>query len=511
MQIKRYSCGSAMTRWGSVLALTLAVLITIPESRAQQPIADPDVSAHVEREILFDPAVPHDLIDVATANGVVTLTGTVDNLLAKERATHIAQTVRGVRSVVNRIKVDPDVYRPVNDLQKGVKDALLFDPATDAYELTVKTNDKGIVTLGGTVESWAERDLAETVAKSVRGVAGVNNNILVTFPVERPDTEIKSEVVRKLHWDTLVDDALINVRVAGQTVILSGTVGSAAEKDRAEWNAWVNGVKTVESSDLKVERWARDDDLRKGKYVKRSDPEIRNAVQEALRRDPRVKEFKLDVAVNEGYVTLQGVVDNLEAKNAAVRDARNTVGVTMVESLIKVRPVAKLTDAEVAKNVRDALARNVYTESYEIGVNVRNQIVRLEGAVDSYFEKAEAENVAFRTLGVKQVRNNLDVQFPHLIVDDPYVYSWSIYDYPWFDRDTVILKQKSDWQITEDIRDELFWSPFVDSDEVTVSVLDGVAILSGTLDSWGEYRAAQENAFEGGAITVINKLDVKPD
>jgi osmotically-inducible protein OsmY len=54
----------------------------------------------------------------------------------------------------------------------------------------------------------------------------------------------------------------------------------------------------------------------------------------------------------------------------------------------------------------------------------------------------------------------------------------------------------------------LFWSPFVDSDDVTVSVEAGVATLTGSVDSLGEYNAARENAFEGGAITVINKLEL---
>jgi osmotically-inducible protein OsmY len=48
----------------------------------------------------------------------------------------------------------------------------------------------------------------------------------------------------------------------------------------------------------------------------------------------------------------------------------------------------------------------------------------------------------------------------------------------------------------------------VDSDAITVIVEDGVVILKGTVDSWSEYAAAREDAYEGGALRVINDLRV---
>ena len=51
---------------------------------------------------------------------------------------------------------------------------------------------------------------------------------------------------------------------------------------------------------------------------------------------------------------------------------------------------------------------------------------------------------------------------------------------------------------------ELFWSPFVDANQVEISVDDGLVTLSGTVDSWREKRVAGENAVEGGALTIEN-------
>ena len=65
---------------------------------------------------------------------------------------------------------------------------------------------------------------------------------------------------------------------------------------------------------------------------------------------------------------------------------------------------------------------------------------------------------------------------------------------------------KSDWEIEQNIEDEFFWSPFVDGDDITVQVEDGVAHLTGTVDTWSEYEAARENALEGGAVIVDNDL-----
>jgi osmotically-inducible protein OsmY len=97
----------------------------------------------------------------------------------------------------------------------------------------------------------------------------------------------------------------------------------------------------------------------------------------------------------------------------------------------------------------------------------------------------------------------------HPLTYNPYVYDWYPYDYSWYVYDDVRVTRKGDETILKDIDSELWWSPFVDADEVNVSVDDGVATLEGTVDTWSERLSAAENAFEGGAIKVINRLEVK--
>jgi len=68
---------------------------------------------------------------------------------------------------------------------------------------------------------------------------------------------------------------------------------------------------------------------------------------------------------------------------------------------------------------------------------------------------------------------------------------------------------KTDREIEEDVESELWWSPFVDSDAITVEVNADVVTLIGTVEDWDELQAAKENACEGGATEVLSKLEIE--
>ncbi len=471
-------------------------------------VTDENVRDAVEDAIFFDKAVQLDPIDVTCVDGIVTLSGTTDNILAKKRAARLAETVKGVRSVVNRISVKPRVDRSSSALKNAVEVALLADPAADSYEITVEADSTGHVTLTGTVESWQEKQLAEKIAMGVSGVTGITNNIEVEYESDRADHEIKPEVEEALEWNALVDHQFVEVSVNDGKVKLTGTVGTAAEKRQARYAAWVAGVDEVDDSGLKVRKWARDEERRNTTYTVKPASEIKDAIRDANLHDPRVKSFNVDPNVSGSVVTLRGVVDSLRAKRAAAQNARNTVGVSRVKNRLKIRPAVAHTDEKIENDVRDALLRDPYVDRYEITVNAINGTVYLTGSVDSYFEKAQAEDAAARVKGVVEVSNALTVtETQRPMIRDPYVYDTYTYDYDWYDYEPANAV-KPDSQIRQSIEDQLWWSPFVDSDEVIVTVEDGVATLTGTVDSWSEYRSATENALEGGAIAVDNDLAV---
>lgn len=474
------------------------------------PPTDAEVRRAVSQSMVEDPGVFGYRIDASVSDGVVTLTGTVGNILAKDRAVRLAETIKGVRSVVDRIKIrTPEVTD--RELRNDVVAALASDPATDSWELDVSVND-GFVALTGSVESLAEKELATTVAKGVQGVTAVSNNVEITYDPVRPPSEIEVEIESLLRWNALVDDSLIDVEVDGTEVILSGTVGSAAERREARSTAWGAGVHSVDTSGLEVRSWARDERFRSGKYEAKPDSQIAEAIRDALVVDPRVLSFDIDVGVENAVATLEGEVDNLKAKRAATRTARHTVGVRRVENLIRVR-TDDLTDKTLSANVRDALLRDPYIERYEIDVEAHNGEVFLYGTVDSSFEKAQADDVASRVEGVVDVNNNLvvsDEQDP--LAYDPYIGDyWFPFTYSWHRQPREYNTIMTDLEIKEEIESELFWSPFVNSDDIEVTVKRGEARLTGTVDSWNEKWVARENAYEGGALFVDNRIVVNPD
>jgi osmotically-inducible protein OsmY len=443
-------------------------------------ITDGDIARAIEWQLAFDEAVASHLIDVHVRDGVATLGGSADNLLAKERAGRRAEATRGVRAVINRISVKP-ARRADKAVETEIGWALLRDPATDQHKIQVSV-ENNIATLTGTVDSWQGKQLAGEVAKGIKGVVGVNNQITVDYKAQRPDADIAADVQGRLKSDVFVDAERIGVNVTDGKVTLTGEVGSAAEKSQAFADGWVAGVRSVDTHRLEVKpRWS--DAFRKPAYVYRTDAEIRNSLRRALMYDPRVQPFDIDIEVRNGEAILTGTVNSLAAKIAAGKNARHTSGVWLVRNHLKVRPGDEFTDEQISKDIERALENDPWVDAGEISVRVFNKKAYLSGSVDSLFERNRAGEVAARVNGVAALQNNINPP--------------------------VVRQSKADWEIQRDIEEGLRWSTLIDSREVDVDVIDGVATLSGTVDDVAEWRAAAQSALEAGAKGVINHLRVR--
>lgn len=474
-------CGcTARSRILLILLLPIVLLIAFRARADMGKPSDPQITRAVETDLLRNKSVPSQWIDVKSDDGIVTLSGSVDNLLAKERAVASARSVKGVRAVIDRLKVKTE-SRPDIKIQTDVIQALAVDPATDAFEVAAEVDD-GVVTLSGKVSSWVEKELAAKVAKGIRGVVDVKNEIAARFDSERNDSEIASDIRARLRWDPRIDDDLITVEVKDGKVSLTGVAGSAAEKHFAYADAWIAGVNQVDMSRLKVEPSAREKMRRGHQCAERSSEELRLAVINALVADPRVSVFNPTVEVENFTVVLTGVVDNYKAKSAAAMDAKNTACIVRVKNFLKVRPFKILPDQTIADEVRAALERDPDVSREEVKVSVSNGLVFLSGEVDTLYDVTQAEDLASRIPGVVEVRNNLTVH--------------------------DIVNTKTDYEIKEDIEDQLWWSPFLDSDSVKVEVQDEVATLTGSVGSRWEYETAASNALEGGARKVVNRLQI---
>ncbi len=496
-----------------VLPTALAVLATALLAAADAPPdrpTDGEIALAIDGELFRDPAVRSNEVEIAVDDGIVTLTGTVEHLLARDRAARIARAVRGVRGVIDRLQVETP---PVDDLALygEVEAALFTSPPTDAYQIETEVED-GRVTLRGTVDSWAERMLAGRVVKGVAGVRELDNQLEVTEVGRRPDREIEEDVEALLRADEYVDAVLIHVRVDRGEVILSGVVGSAAERDRARERAWVHGVHAVDVVDLEVRPWAEDEQTRDRPAAGEiGDDELYRALRAALRQDPRVDAGGVQVLVDDGVVRLHGRVASLDTRRVAGRTAANTVGVWRVLNHLQVWPPSDLGDADLALAVERALARDAYVERFQLTAEARDGIVTLRGTVDSAFEKARAEDAAGRVPGVLRVVNALVIgtdRWPlrHDAYVDP---DWDADEFDWYAHPGIGYPHRSDRDLTTRIEDQLRWNAYLDPGEIVVEVEDGAARLTGIVDTAEQRAQATAEAIEGGARLVDNDLQVR--
>ena len=454
---------------------SVAVIAAVEEHK----IEDKSITQVVEAKLVLDKIVAGHLLDVETKEGIVTLSGVVNSLFDKERAVELTQMVKGVRSVIDRINVNPE-QRSDDEIRKDVKSSLFADPAADSYEIGVEVTN-GEVTLTGTVNSWAEKNLSRLVVRDIPGVNKIIDKLEVRYR-ERPDPEIEADIKGLLATDVRINDNLIEVECNEGNVSLSGVVGSFYERVRAHHKSRVAGVKSVDSNSLDIQWWMRDKTQRYGKGSDLTNQKIAEAIRLAFTQDPRIFSLNPDISVHKGVITLSGTVNNLKAKRAAEETALNTIGVRRVKNILKVRPEKLEADDVILERVEKALEQDPFVDGEKITTKVHNSRVRLYGTVESHFVRARAGMAASGAAGVIDVDNHVDIRE---------VTDWT-----------------DDEAIVEDIESEFFWSPFVDGDEVKVVVKEGVAYLTGTADSHFERRMATQNALDAGAKRVVNETTV---
>lgn len=130
-------------------------------------------------EILREPAGDSSgSIDVAVADGVVTLTGRVISLSHKRLAGVLAWWARGCRDVVNELKVVPQEEDNDDEITDALRLVLETDPSVHADQIGIRCQGR-VVTLEGIVASEAERTRAEADAWCLFAVDNVINRIEV--------------------------------------------------------------------------------------------------------------------------------------------------------------------------------------------------------------------------------------------------------------------------------------------------------------------------------------------
>ena len=89
-------------------ALLLSLIFTMAMVAADdKAVSDNVLYDQVRMKLVSDLTVKGGSLGVVVEQGVVTMTGKVKTEKAKEKATKLAKGVKGVKSVVNKLVVDP--------------------------------------------------------------------------------------------------------------------------------------------------------------------------------------------------------------------------------------------------------------------------------------------------------------------------------------------------------------------------------------------------------------------
>ena len=209
--------------------------------------SDVELRQAVLNELEWDPRIKSSRVAVRIEDGIATLSGVVDSNSEKEAALYAASRVFGVRGVAEEIRVRLPDYdeRTDADIARSAANAIAWNAAVppDCVKVVV---ENAWVTLEGEVNWQHEKDAAEGSIRSLRGIVGISNDIVVRPIVEGRD--VKSGIEDAFERHAQIDAKRISVDAKGTRIILRGKVSSCLERREAEQVAWsAPGVTSVEN------------------------------------------------------------------------------------------------------------------------------------------------------------------------------------------------------------------------------------------------------------------------
>jgi osmotically-inducible protein OsmY len=357
---------------------------------AQSDLQDGWLTTKIEAKYFADPDVKGRRIDVTTENGVVTLTGSVDDESARQKALAIARDTNGVVRVQDRLTSGavatsgtaagdarrddaphPRVGDPVGNawLTTKIQGKYFLDQMVKGRRVDVSTNN-GVVTLSGTVNSEHEKQKAVEIARNTDGVRRVEDRLKVapgtdrtppvsgetrtgddsTFTEQMSDAGITARVQSKFFLDDVVKARDIDVSTSAGVVTLQGHVTSDGERQQAIALARsVGGVQDVKDQ-LQVRAVAASPAPAPGEPgvgvpATVEDPWITTKIQSKYFMDDLVKAGQIGVTTSAGVVTLTGHVPSADARARAEALALETDGVTRVENRLTIDAQARSSAA----------------------------------------------------------------------------------------------------------------------------------------------------------------------
>jgi osmotically-inducible protein OsmY len=214
----------------------------------------------------------------------------------------------------------------------------------------------------------------------------------------KTDAQIQADVMSELKCEPTLTAENIGVAVHCGVVTLSGTVPNYPQKFAAEKAALrIRGVKTV-AEEIEV-RFAE-------QHKKTTDTDLAEAAARALSWHVWTPD-NVKAKVEKGWITLTGEVDHEYQRKAAHNSVRYLTGVRGITNSITIKPHVNVED--IRDSIEQALVRDAELEAANIKVSADGGHVKLSGKVHSGWERYAATKAAWRTVGVREVENELEV------------------------------------------------------------------------------------------------------
>jgi osmotically-inducible protein OsmY len=216
----------------------------------------------------------------------------------------------------------------------------------------------------------------------------------------RTDQELKQMVMEEFELDPLVPTKHVSVSVEDGVVTISGQVTSYVAKVAAELSvARVLGIRgVVDSVTTEIPH-----------LNQRADSEIAKAAAHILEWDVMVPQEHVNVRVEDGCITLSGVVKYGHQKAAAESAVRNMIGLKAINNEILVEHHAERDGVKkvIIRQMQKAAERDIDA----IKVEVHDGTATLRGVVRTLAEREEAERAARSVPGVAVVNNYLALSY----------------------------------------------------------------------------------------------------
>lgn len=184
--------------------MTIALLTGAFVLIAMAFTTDNRIKSSAKNSYVYKTYLKDDAITIKSKDGVVTLTGCVDEESHKALARETVANLPGVKSVDDQLTLKCEIPAENSDgwIAMKVKAALLLHRNVNALKTNVDVK-KGVVTLSGEALSGAQKELTGEYARDVSGVTNVRNKMTV---VKAPNDGWQT-------WNEIVDDASVGAQV----------------------------------------------------------------------------------------------------------------------------------------------------------------------------------------------------------------------------------------------------------------------------------------------------------